>query len=143
MKRHEWNLLVLSAANGRPLTPVRLQKCLYILGRAFPKEVGGKGWYKFQPYNYGAFDADVYTDAEEMEKTGLTQIGQSAGGWKTFAATDDGLKAAEKLRRGVPSNVAAYIPELVNWATSLSFEQLVAAVYKAYPETRSRSIFRG
>ncbi len=143
MDRANWNLLVLSGADGESLSPVQLQKCLFLLGKAFPDEISGEGFYDFQPYNYGVFDADVYSDAERMQKKGLTRIAPTGGGWKEYAATPEGLAAAGEVRMQIPANVADYIPRLVSWARSLSFADLVRAVYERFPETREKSIFKG
>jgi uncharacterized protein len=139
--RADWNLLVLAAAEGNRLTPVQLQKCLFLLGRELPHAVG-TDYYDFRPYNYGAFDAAAYFDAERMESQGLTRIVPTPGGWKDFAATPAGLARAAALAQGVPPSVISYLRALVRWARSLSFAQLVRAVYERHPDTKVNSIFR-
>jgi hypothetical protein len=63
MERKHWTLLVLAAAGGDPLTPVQLQKTLFLLEKERP-EVSGRNYYRFTPYAYGPFDSRVYADAE-------------------------------------------------------------------------------
>src|SRR5439155_6656754 len=53
--RSAWVLLALLAAEGHSLTPVQLQKCLFLLGSRRPKDVG-RDFYHFRPYDYGPFD---------------------------------------------------------------------------------------
>jgi hypothetical protein len=40
MKRALWTLLAISVANGKTLSPVQVQKSLFLLGRMLPDEVG-------------------------------------------------------------------------------------------------------
>jgi hypothetical protein len=141
--RSDWNLLVLAAAEGEPLSPAQYQKSLFLLGRAYPTEIAGGSYYDFEPYNYGPFDAAVYSDADELERRGLVQISRSQGGWKEYAATSAGLARASELERGVPPKVADYIRRVVTWARGLSFADLVRAVYNSYPEMKANSIFKG
>jgi hypothetical protein len=143
MKRSDWNLLVLAAAGGQPLQPVQFQKVLFLLGKDFPDVVGGESYYHFEPYNYGAFDANVYSDAEALEGQSLTTISQTYGGWKQYAAAPAGLAKARELEQQAPSHVVGHIKNLVAWAKGLSFNELVRAVYEAHPETKANSIFKG
>jgi hypothetical protein len=138
MTRSDWTLLVLAAAEGAPLQPVQLQKVLFMLGKRLPHEVADH-FYHFEPYHYGPFDADVYRDAEYMAAQGLVTIG--AGRWKTYAATPSGYVRAQKLAAERPA-AARFVGQLVGWARSLSFEQLVKSVYAEFPEYRVRSVFR-
>jgi len=123
------------------LTPAQHQKCLFLLGRAYPDRVQTEDWYRFRPHNYGAFDSAVYEDAERMYKDGLVDITRSQWGWKEYSATDLGLEKARELESELPANVRKYLAELVAWARSLSFEQLIRAVYETYPETKTTSVF--
>jgi hypothetical protein len=143
LSRSDWNLLVLAAAEGASIEPVQLQKSLFLLGKAFPQAVAGGGFYDFQPYNYGAFDATVYGDVEQMQEEGLASVTRSAAGWNEYAATPAGLARAKALQPSVDPKVLDYIRRVVDWARRLSFSDLVRAVYKAYPETKVNSIFKG
>jgi hypothetical protein len=140
MDRSDWNLLVLSAAAGKPLSPVQLQKVIFLLQRNYPEAVGAG--YNFQPYNFGAFDADVYSDAEGLELQGLSKITRSPGGWKEYAATPAGLERAKALEAEADPRAISYMKRVVAWARGLTFQDLVRAVYKAYPDTKANSIFR-
>src|SRR5579884_1658911 len=97
MKRIDWNLLVLAAAGGDSLTPAQFQKVMFLLQKRCPAAI--PGGYAFRPYNYGPFDAQVYADAEELEKQGLARISGERGTWRTFSATKAGLETAESVAR--------------------------------------------
>lgn len=139
MTRRDWTLLALAAAGGRPLTPAQLQKVLFLLGK---KAKVGRDFYNFRPYHFGPFSAEVYADADSLEGEGLARIDRKEPGrpWALYAATTEGLDAAEAVK-GVDGGTRAYIKRLVEWARSLSFQQLVSAVYREFPEQRINSIF--
>ncbi len=142
MQRQDWLLLALSAAQGNPLSPVQLQKALFLLGEKHPSSVG-RGYYHFIPYNYGPFDRLVYIDAERLRDAGLVSIEQRPGQqWNEYALTPHGMATATQLRQTAPSQAVDYLDELVPWTCSQSFESLVRAVYAEYPNMRQNSVFR-
>ncbi len=142
MERRDWNLLVIAAAEGHPLSPVQLQKCLFILG----KEAGldSRNYYEFIAYNYGPFCGEVYDDARELSEEGFVKIRPVPGqGWSEYSATPDGIRKAKQLRRKLDKGLSGFIKSLVNWARELSFNNLVRAIYAKYPEYRKNSVFTG
>jgi len=142
LRGRDWTLLAIACAEGAPLTPVQLQKVLFLLGER-QKKVVGSGFYHFRPYNYGPFSPDIYRDAETLESEGLVQIDRDAPQrtWALYRATPEGLRWAQELAATIPPVSSDYLRRLVEWARSLSFHQLVSAVYRAYPTQRARSIF--
>lgn len=140
--RSDWTLLAIAAAEGRPLTPVQLQKVLFILGKKKAGRVGA-GFYTFRPYNYGPFSPDIYHDADILDSMGLVDVdhGSPARSWSTYKATDKGIAKAQQLRANAPADAVKYLDALVSWARNLNFQQLVSAVYERYPEQRVNSIF--
>jgi uncharacterized phage-associated protein len=144
VRRSDWTLLAIAEAGGEALTPVQLQKVLFLLGAQKPQDVR-QPFFEFRPYNYGPFSADVYRDADALEQKGLVRIDRSEPGrsWSVFAASPEGLIRATDLKAGLPSDLATYVERLVAWSRSLTFQQLVSAVYSAYPEQRANSIFVG
>lgn len=142
MNRKDWTLLVISAANGKPLTPVQLQKTAFLLGKERSDAVGSE-YYDFAPYDYGPFSLDVYRDAEELESQELVTIQfNQSGRWKEYTATPLGLSKAKQLRSGLDSSVTEFIDRTVTWARQLSFQALVKDIYRRYPEFRAHSIFQ-
>lgn len=140
MDRKGWTLLAIAAARGEPLDPAQLQKCLFVLGRERPADVG-RDFHKFGPYHYGPFAATVYRDAEALEEEGLVTI-TATESVRKYRATPDGLKEAQRLRQQA-SDATRYLERVVAWARSLSFQALVRAIYAKYPEQRANSVFVG
>ncbi len=143
MQNKDWMLLVVAAAKGEPLSPVQLQKSLFLLSRNLtPEQLNRDSLYDFQPYDYGPFDRAVYTDAERLEAAGLLTI-NPGGRNRTYSVTPHGLEAANNLREDLDAAAAKYVEDVVNWVLPLAFGDLVRAIYKSYPEMREKSVFRG
>jgi hypothetical protein len=144
MERRYWPLLAIDDAGPAGLSPVQLQKVLFLLGQNLPHEVG-KSYYKFVPYNYGPFDQHVYSDADSLIRDGLVQSVQVAGrNWAYYMVTPEGHRVAGHVRSTeVSRKVSEYITKVVKWAQSLSFAQLLSAIYKAYPQYKAKSVFVG
>lgn len=143
MNRKDWTLLAIATAKTKGLSPVQLQKTLFLLGKEMSDAVARTGFYDFEPYHYGPFDRAVYTDAVQLAKGGEVEITQRAGeNWNSYVATRDGEIRASWLAREVPAAVA-YLDRLVEWVQSQSFQGLVTAIYAKYPEMRANSVFQG
>jgi hypothetical protein len=143
VQRSDWVLLAVSAARGEALTPVQLQKSLFLLGTNMSQEVGD-GYFAFQPYHYGPFSTQIYRDADELVDQGLLAIDTVEPGrpWRTYRATQQGLQRSEELQDEASSRAANYLASVVQWARRLTFQQLVSAIYERYPEQRVNSVFQ-
>jgi hypothetical protein len=141
MERKDWTLLVISAAGTRGLSPVQLQKCLFLIGKNLPDEVG-ESFYDFVPYNYGPFDQAIYADADTLVNEKLVAIARVAGKtWAYYVITPEGTAAAERITITLKPRVRDYIPKVVQWVQQLSFVQLLTAIYQKYPEYQANSVF--
>lgn len=141
MDRKYWTLLALGAAQGKALTPVQLQKTLFLLGEAFPDKM--KNFYNFEPYNYGPFDVDIYGDAKILAQEGLVNIDMPNGRrWCVYSCTSDGLIRVEQVAKNIPREVWQFLRKIVDWIFPLSFSQIVSAVYAAYPKMKVNSVFK-
>jgi len=139
----DWTLLVVAAAGGRSVSPVQLQKTLFLLSKNLSAaDLKVERLYDFQPYDYGPFDYAVYHDAENLEAEGLIVIDQAGSRFRSYRATDEGLKRAGQLRANLKPSVSAYLATIVGWVSKLTFNQLIEAIYKAYPEMAKNSVFR-
>lgn len=142
MSRSDWPLLALISARGGRLTPIQLQKTLFIFGEQFQSELA-KPYYNFEPYHYGPFDAAINRDLEELESAGLLEaVDTSVHRGRDYELTAEGEERAEDLLARLPSKQAAYMKALVRWVQSLTFRELVSAVYRAYPKMAENSAFR-
>jgi hypothetical protein len=139
MQRRDWALVVLAAAKNERLTPVQLQKILFLID----KNLHPANFYVFEPYHYGPFDKRVYDDVEGHIEGDLCQtVPSKEFRGRDYELTSEGRRRAEALRSQLDPRKRDYIDKVVRWATSLSFSQLVTTIYREYPEFRARSVFR-
>ncbi|HUP95491.1 MAG TPA: hypothetical protein VM164_11310, partial [Burkholderiales bacterium] len=72
MSPRDWILLAIALSPSRSLQPLHLQKALCLIGRKLTHEqLRCSRFYNFEPNEYGPFDAEIYSDVEELEKDGL------------------------------------------------------------------------
>jgi hypothetical protein len=141
MKRTDVLLAALSAADRRYFYPVHLQKTLFLIDRKLPNLFDQR--YDFQPYDYGPFDKQVYADAELLRTASKVEIAQPPGEWyRIYCATDSGLEVGRELLTSMPTQSAAVVRQIANVVTGLSFRELVAAIYRSFPDMKVNSIFK-
>lgn len=144
MTRSEMLLGILAASDGRPFTPVQIQKAVFLVTRNLPNLVDEGPGYEFIPYDYGPFDPSVYTDAETMQREGHVEIIRQEGArWNRYSASDSGVHSGKRILKALGKRERSYIVSLSHWVRAQTFEQLVKAIYAQYPEMRANSIFRG
>lgn len=142
MDRRDLVLFAL-AAGGENATffPVQVQKLLFLIDRRASKFVSDLHSFNFKPYDYGPFDREVYDVLGALSREKMVEIDRS-GRYRKYILTKQGYeKGSEKLKQ-LPDNIEAFVKETANWVRRLTFQQLVSAIYKAYPDMKTKSIFR-
>ncbi len=139
MKRDQVTLLMLISADGYSFTPVQIQKAMFILSKKMPN-IFEEGHYNFKPYDYGPFDKEIYDDIRILAENGLAEI-TSNGRWNLYRATNEAIKESSYLIDTFKGEEYNYIKKVSNFVRGLSFAELVASIYKAYPEMKVNSIF--
>jgi uncharacterized protein YwgA len=143
MERKYWTLLVLDEARPGSLSPLQLQKTLFLISKNLPNEIGAD-FYQFVPYNYGPFDSDVYSDVRILVNEGLVAKVQIVGrSWVSYEITPQGHQAATDVRPQISERASRYIGKVVRWVESVTFTQLLSAIYRVYPEYKAKSVFVG
>ena len=64
-------------------------------------------------------------------------------GWKRYTLSPAGQALGQQILGTLPPRASKYIAEVSAFVRKLSFAELVSAVYKAYPEMRVNSVFKG
>ena len=83
--------------------------------RNMPQIVQGVG-FRFVPYDYGPFDADVYNEAAALHHAGEAVIAPSGmGRWN--AATESGVARGRALLRALPAPAQQYLSDVSTWVT--------------------------
>jgi hypothetical protein len=141
--RQEWLLMALAHRGGIAMTPVQIQKAMFLMRMEAPGAVGDN-FYRFVPYNYGPFDATIYHDLVALTDKGLV-IGDSSSGrpWKVHNITPAGIESAVQARNSADLAGVAFLAKVVDWVCSLPFPLLVRAIYEKYPEFKANSVFAG
>lgn len=135
-------LAALSPAGGSDLTPVQIQKLLFLIDRNIGKELGGTG-FNFVPYDYGPFDSSVYDVLRSLESRNLAASSLTSRGWKRYSLTDDGIQTGQAVFDTLTSRAQDYIRRVSEFVRGSSFSDLVSSIYKAYPDMKVNSVFRG
>jgi uncharacterized protein YwgA len=142
MNRDNLVLAALAAGGvGASYSPVQVQKLLFLLDREVAALTGGPH-FDFQPYDYGPFDSGVYAAIEGLRSRGSAEI-VTTGYYRRYLLTEEGFKAGILQLDLMDPKLKDYIQQLVKWIRSLSFNQLVAAIYNRYPDMKVNSVFRG
>ena len=141
--RQDWLLLALSKSPGGMMSPVQIQKTLFLFGQ----EVGGMlgtAFYSFEPYDYGPFDATIYDDLRWMMKEGhVREVWCPDRRRKNYLITKRGREAAVEFDRNTDARLTEFLARIVEWVKGRSFSDLLRSVYAAYPEFAVNSVFRG
>jgi len=142
MDKQSLVLAILSAGNGGEFSPVQVQKLFFLVDKNIPRYVGGPH-FNFSPYDYGPFDKAVYGVLEKLGVAGFLETCEVPGrSWPTYRLTQSGQSEGQALLSRLPEKVITYIKDLVEFVRTLSFEELVSAIYRAYPEMKVNSVFR-
>jgi uncharacterized protein YwgA len=142
ISRREIAMLVVASSGKEGLSPVQLQKSLFLVAEYGSGNLPAD-FYQFSPYNYGPFSAEIYDDTDELTREGLV-IGIDSGfGWSRYVASPAGMKRSEEVKEKMVTVLCDYISNVVEWVQSLDFAGLLRAIYAKYPQYRVNSIFQG
>jgi uncharacterized protein len=129
-----------AAGQNVTFTPVQTQKLFFIIDREIGPLLGGNK-FNFTPYDYGPFDKAVYETLEILSLEGFVNIGAS-GRYNSYSLTPEGFTRGQTSLRSHSEKARSFISEAANWIKALTFGELVAAIYKQYPDMKANSIFR-
>lgn len=142
MDRNRYVLAVMSGAPaGAHFSPAQLQKLFFLMDREAARYTGGP-YYDFTPYDYGPFDAQVYADAESLVNDGLSMVDRS-GMYREYALTPEGYAQGIAALTEIAPPGREYLGRAASWVRSVSFHQLITAIYERYPEMKENSVFHG
>lgn len=137
----EWLLLALTEAAARSLSPVQVQKTMFVFSKGAAGSLGRENFYAFVPYNYGPLDSAIYKDLADLERRGLVEIyNPTSGGARRYAVTPLGIFTAAGIRTQDERH-ADFLRGVVRWVEVKSFPDLIRAIYNHWPEYRQNSVF--
>lgn len=141
MTRDRLLLAVLSTADGQTFSPVQIQKMMFILDRNLGKRIGGPH-FRFVPYNYGPFDPEVYTALDMLSVSGKVERVPERT-WTNYRIAAAAMAEGKAALASLPPETRDYVTRISLWVRSLSFNDLVSAVYRSFPDMRVNSVFTG
>lgn len=143
MNKSELVLAVFAASKDAILTPVQIQKLLFLIDKKIPQRVDGPH-FNFEPYDYGPFDKEIYLVLDKLSLSGDIEIScNSSTNVREYRLTPQGQARGEEVLKTINGTIVDYIKGLSEFVRSLSFAELVSTIYKAYPEMKINSVFRG
>lgn len=143
MQRSEYVLIGLAPAQGRPHTPVQVQKLFFLLqekGQASPS-LGGT-YFDFQPCHFGPYDKDVYSELENLTQQGWIEISFTPSGIRQYRLTPVGQEQADILLKQLDARSRKFVQKISRWILEKDFFQLVQAIYRAFPRMAENSVFQ-
>ena len=138
LRKDTYVAAVMSVAGTKEFSPGHIQKIFFILDRELDVQ-----YFDFKPDAYGPYDGDVYGAARRLEEKGLATVRKEAEyEYHMFRLTDDGVSKGKKAFGRLPKKVRTFIEGVVVWALSLTFHELVAAVFNEYPDMKENAVFK-
>ena len=140
MNKSDFVLAAMAPAGTAGFSRVQIQKTLFLLDRNIGELTGGP-YFNFRPYHYGPFDPEVYRALEALQGDGLVTIVNTPGQPSPmYTLTPFGLSKGQRELSKLAQSVQDYIRETVSFVRSVTFAQLVSAIYRAYPEMAQNSV---
>ena len=135
-------LAALSSAEGSPFSPVQIQKLLFLIDRRIGREIGGP-FFDFVPYHYGPFDKGIYPLLDRLVKKRLMEANAVPGlRWNLYKPTPSGQIKGDQILSDIREKPRSDIAKLACYVVQLSFDDLVSAIYRGFPEMEVNSIFK-
>lgn len=141
MNRADLVLAALATAPDAAWQPVQVQKLFFLLDRQAAAGTGGPHW-NFAAYDYGPFDRAVYDEIDRLALGNLALVNRPPAGMRTFSLTPDGAARGSAALAQLHPSMQLYVQQLSHWVRSLSFQQLVSAIYRDFPEMKENSVFQ-
>ena len=140
MNRRDWLLSAIAQAGNKGLSPIQIQKIMFLL-RMEAADYVGRGFYAFEPYNYGPFSSVIYKDVDRLVYSGMLRE-QKSDSYNIYVATTAGRDRANVLIGQLDKRARDYLSKLVRWVISVDFGQLLRSIYAKYPKYAAKSLFR-
>lgn len=139
MERTDWLLLFIGLPRGKYATDqLRIMKGMFLLDQEGPQEL--RGLYHFKAYDYGPFDAGVYSDLEALSRAALISIAYDGDSRRReYEVTARGYERVAQLEREVSPTVREEVQRVKSLVTTLGFEALLRKVYGDYPHFATHS----
>jgi hypothetical protein len=140
LDRKDWPLAALGCAADGKLTPIQMQKTLFLIKMEAGQWLHGE-FYDFVPYNYGPFDSTIYKDIAQQEAEQNIVTERAGNRWDAYFITVDGKRKATELLNGMDPDLRNFLGVVVNWVKERGFSELLQSIYQKYPAYAVNSVF--
>jgi hypothetical protein len=128
-------LAVLSTGDYDFYTPVHVQKLFFLIERLI-----GLKFFNFIAWHYGCHDKEIYQLLKELSEENYIIIDNKDISSRYFL-TKKGFIIGRKELNKYNDKQKKNILRLNNFVHSISFSQLVATIYKHFPEMKVNGVF--
>ena len=123
---------------GARFDSVRIQKLLFLIDREAGACVGGPH-FDFRPYPYGPFDKAVFDELDALMQADEVAL-YGTGRYRAYILTESGHEHGMEALSELTKPVRQYVADVAQWVLSLSFGELLSAIYRRYPDMAVNSI---
>lgn len=143
MKRNREDIVATAfaaAGHSAAFDPIKVQKLLFLIDREVSERIGGP-FFHFRPYHYGPFDRTVYDVIGRLVVAGDARV-DSSGPYPRYLLTKAGYRQGTKVLASFPDHVADYVARASRWVRLMPYRQMLAAIYRKYPDMAVNSVVR-
>ena len=116
----DWLLLAIAAAGEAGLSPIQLQRSLFLLSQKRKTHVGPE-FYQFEPGDAWPFSRALYEDLDAFVAAGdVVKEYRPESTRSIFRLADSGRTLAEELQPRLKPEASSYLEEAVAWVTEQS-----------------------
>ena len=116
----DWLLLAIAAAGEAGLSPIQLQRSLFLLSQKRKTHVG-PDFYQFEPGDAWPFSRALYEDLDAFVAVGdVVKEYRTESTRSVFRLAESGRTLAEELQPRLKPEASSYLEEAVAWVTEQS-----------------------
>ncbi len=135
MNRKELILHVFSLVDDKLLSPVQVQKLLFLVDDKVSKELNNAKYFNFTPYDFGPFDKEIYVELNSLISDGKIVIVNSG-------KTREYQLVETSRHPNISEEINIKLKKLITFVKNCSFKELLTAIYRAYPETATNAVYK-
>ncbi|MEW6377812.1 MAG: hypothetical protein AB1502_18735 [Thermodesulfobacteriota bacterium] len=136
--KSDWIILILRKS---PLDRIHIMKALFLIWHRSRRKM--QDYYYFEPYLYGPYSLEVYSDLRNFLGQGLVvQPPHSVQQWANYYLTVQGHKKAEEIVAKIDRTDIALIENIVEEVSHLDFIELLRKVYREAPDFAVSSVLK-
>jgi len=118
--------------------PVRIQKLIFLIETQAASFINGPH-FDFKPYHYGPFDKSVFRELDRLHAQGKVEL-LGAAERRYYALTSLGREHGTTVLNTFSESLSDFFQKCPRWVLSMSFRDLLGAIYEKYPEMAVHSV---